>query len=77
MKTARWRPVKPRVFNTAYSRVRSRTAITMVLASTRRMIPTITNEITSSDVMIAVDIETKLCWNARSLSVLVGACELV
>ncbi len=39
------------------------------------MIPTITTEITCSDVMIADDIWTKLCWNSRSLSVFVGARE--
>ncbi len=38
------------------------------------MIP---GEITLSEVMIALDIDTKLCWNSRSLSVLVGALELV
>src|SRR5207247_2470511 len=76
MKATRWRPEKPSVFKTAYSRVRSRTAITIVFASTRRMIPTITTEITCSDVMMAEDIWTKLCWNSRSLSVFVGAREL-
>jgi len=40
------------------------------------MIPTITTEITCIAVMIALDIATKLCWNAFSLSVLVGAREL-
>src|SRR3989454_5328347 len=36
-KPTRWRPEKPMVFSTAYSRVRSRTDMTMVLASTRRI----------------------------------------
>jgi len=39
------------------------------------MIPTITTEITCSEVMMALDICTKPCWNAFSLSVLVGARE--
>src|SRR6266568_4507479 len=75
IRPTRWRAEKPSVFSTAYSRVRSRTAITIVFASTSRMIPTITTEITCIDVMMALDIATKLCWNAFSLSVLVGARE--
>src|SRR6266487_4117049 len=63
MRATRCRPVKPSVLRTAYSRVRSRTAMRMVFASTSRMMPTITTEMTCSDVMIALDIATKLCWN--------------
>ena len=75
MRATRCRAVKPSVLRTAYSRVRSRTAMRIVFASTSRMIPTITTEITCSEVMMALDIATKLCWNAFSLSVLVGARE--
>ena len=61
MKKKRCRAEKPSVLSTAYSRRRSRTAITMVLARTSRMIPTITTEITCNEVMMALDICTKLC----------------
>jgi len=46
----------------------------IVLARTRRMIPTITTEITCSDVMNRRRIWTKLC-EFRSLSVFVGERE--
>ena len=68
---------KPCVFNTAYSRVRSRAAMTIVLASTSRIIPMITYETTRTEVMIALDIDTKLCWNSFSVSVFVAARELM
>src|SRR6185437_1483822 len=77
MNMSTWRPVNPNVLSTAYSRVRSRTAITMVLANTSRIIPMITKLITSSEVMIAPDMATKPCWKAFSLSVFVGDRELV
>ena len=67
--------LNPKVFNTAYSRMRSRADMMIVLASTSRIMPMMTYEITSSDVKIALDNETKLCWNAFSVSVFVFADE--
>ena len=64
---------KPMVLSTAYSVVRSRAAMTIVFASTSRMMPMMMKETISSERMMALDIETNPCWNSRSVSVFVPA----
>src|SRR5215467_3702147 len=68
-------PVKPRALSTAYSWVLSRTDMIMVLHSTKRIIPMITNDMIFIAVMIALAADRKLCWKTLSVSVLVSARE--
>ena len=72
--------VKPSVFNTATSRVRSRIDIAMVFADTSRMVKTTARQMLMMNALMLPNIPMKPNWKACSLSVFggtVGVTELL
>ncbi len=61
MRKNNWPPVNPSAFNTANSWVRSRADMIMVLPTTRRMTPMMTNDMIFIAVMTALAADKKPC----------------
>ena len=77
MSPAMNQPPKPRVLKTAYSPIRSRAVMAIVLATTAMMMTMITMETSWMATRIASVMETKLIWKAFSVSVRVSASEFL